>query len=138
MEEGQQQRQQPLHSGVLDAIERLADPYYRTKRHALVVRGVDVSSDINYGRLLPPMDRQSLQYLVDFLLDHNNNKNARCLGGGGGGGDDSCRQEVEIVIISELKLDTIRLQFEPSDGGTLQVLRDFFARSDSTLTKSQE
>jgi hypothetical protein len=58
------------------------------------------------------MDRCSLQYLVNFLNNHH-------------------RRSHEEVVIMELKLRLIKLI---SDGG-LDVLRNFFARSDTTLTK---
>jgi hypothetical protein len=104
MKEGQQQQQQqqqPLNSAVADGIERLEDPVYREEIHKLVVNGF-------YER---PVDRQSLQHLVDFL-------------------DNVASHE---VVITALWLHNVTLISDPSDGG-LNILRDFLARSDTTLT----
>jgi Leucine Rich repeat len=107
----QQQQQRPqIHRGVLDGIARLADPRYRKDRNKLIVCYYSFKRD---GR--PPVDRQSLQHLVDFLDSHQ-------------------REDAQtVVIITELELDRVRLS-EPSDGG-LQVLCTLFARCDTTLTK---
>jgi hypothetical protein len=51
----------PLHSGVLEGIARFAEPWYRERRHQLEVNGFKGRS---------PIDRQSLQHLVDFLDNH--------------------------------------------------------------------
>jgi Ran GTPase-activating protein (RanGAP) involved in mRNA processing and transport len=61
----------------------------------------------------PRIDRHSWQHLVDFLDDR--------------------RGSHDEVAITELELGCIQLS-EPFDGG-LNVLRAFFARSDTTLTK---
>jgi Ran GTPase-activating protein (RanGAP) involved in mRNA processing and transport len=100
----EQQQQQPLHRGVVSGIARLADPRWREQRHKLFIDGDPA-----------PMDRRSLQHLVDFL----------------DGRRDSHHED--IIAITELELAGIRL-IEPSDGG-VNVLEDFFARSDTTLTK---
>jgi hypothetical protein len=63
-EQQQQQQQQPLHRGVVDGIARLTDPGYREERHILVV--------IGYHDGRAPVNRQSLQHLVDFLDDRRN------------------------------------------------------------------
>jgi hypothetical protein len=106
----QQQQQQPpppyIHRSVLDGIARLSHPYYyREERHRLIVDG--------WAR--PPIDRRSLEHLVNFL--------------------DKERDNSHEVRISELELDGIPLSSEPSDGGGLNVLIDFFSRFDTTLTK---
>jgi hypothetical protein len=104
MEEQQHQQQQPLHRGVLEGIAWLADPRYpRQERHKLVVYGYDE----------PPVDRHSLQHLVDFLNNVDSHTE---------------------VARTELKLVHVQLVSDPSGGG-LNVLRDFFARSDTRLTE---
>lgn len=55
------------------------------------------------------VDRRSLQHLVDFLLDGNSPH-----------------------VVTELEFNNVYLSY-PSDGG-FEVLRDFFARSNTTLT----
>jgi Ran GTPase-activating protein (RanGAP) involved in mRNA processing and transport len=112
----QQQRQSPpqIHRGVLDGIARLANPIHRRQRHMLIVTGHN-------------LDRRSLQHLVDFLEKNKNNNNNN---NNGQNGDDS---HEEAIVITELPLLDIALS-EPSDGGLI-VLRDFFSRSDTALTK---
>jgi hypothetical protein len=100
----QQQQQQPLHRGVVGGIASLADPRWREQRHKLFIDGDS-----------KPVDRRSLQHLVDFL----------------DGRRDSHHED--IIAITELYLNGVGLLW-PSDGG-LNVLRTFFARSDTTLTK---
>jgi hypothetical protein len=113
MEEVRQQ--QRIHRDVLDGIARLEDPHYREQRHTLLVVGHETYT--------PPVDRRSWEHLVDFL--DNNNK------GSDGEHEDDSHDDVRIT---ELALHYVKLP-QPSDGG-LDVLRDFFARSDDmTLTK---
>jgi Leucine Rich repeat len=104
MEQQQQQQQPHIHRAVLDGIYRLEDPFHRlhfqTRHRLCIIIGYE-----------GPMDRQSLQHLVDYLDNHDTYEGT----------------------ITELWLDGIQLP-EPSDGG-LKVLRTFFARSDTTLTK---
>jgi Leucine Rich repeat len=87
-----------------------------------------VISTHGYNNLKPPVDRQSLQHLIDFLDNNNNNR-------ADGEHEDDSPEGGAIVTITELKLHNIRL-VEPSDGG-LNVLKDFFSRSNTTplLTK---
>jgi hypothetical protein len=66
------------------------------------------------GQDKPPIGRRSLEHLVDFIDS----------------GVDSHK-----VTASELVLYQVRLISDPSPGGGLHVLRDFFARSDTMLTK---
>jgi hypothetical protein len=91
MEQPQHQQQQPpqIHHGVLDGIA------YRPERHRL--------SLFEY-RGQPPVDRQSLEYLVTFLDNR----------------DDS-HEEVTAMVLRYVRLE--------SDGG-LEVLRSFCSRSD--------
>jgi Leucine Rich repeat len=101
----QQQQQQPLHSAVVNGIARLADPRYsEEERRELYVAPVFFESN-------PNVDRRSLHHLVDFLDNVDSHE----------------------VVITELRFYRVKLVSDPSDGGVV-VLRDFFARSDTTLT----
>jgi Leucine Rich repeat len=115
-----EEQEQQLNRGVIAGISRLADPLYREERHKMFV--------YRYGLYNNEVDRRSVQHLVGFLDaqprardddddDANNND------------DDD-----EPVVITELELQNVRILSEPSDGG-LDVLRDFFSRSDTSLTK---
>jgi Leucine Rich repeat len=104
----QQQQQQPLHVAVVDGIARLSDPLYRAERQKVYVEELEI------GR---PVDRRSLQHLVDFLVNDVD--------------DTTPRRE---AVITELFLDNVTLVSEPSPDGGLNVLKDLFARSDTTLT----
>jgi Leucine Rich repeat len=97
----------PLHSAVVEGIARLVDPRLRDERHKLYVKGYEK----------PPIDRRSLEHLVDFFDNNNVVVDAH--------------QEVKVITV--LDISNVRL-VEPSDGG-LNVLKDFFARSDTALTK---
>jgi hypothetical protein len=109
MEEQQQQQQQPrIHPAVLTSIACLRLWSHCMERHRLYVEG------FYNGVTSACMDRHSLQYLVNFLENHHRH---------------------EEVVISELKLHLIKLISDPSPDGGLDVLRNFFARSNMTLTK---
>jgi hypothetical protein len=99
----QQQRTRNIHRAVLDAIAHLEDPRHGEERHMLVVNGCD----------LPPIDRHSLQSLIDFLDNVDSHD----------------------VAITGLELFCVKLFSYPSPDGGLNVLIDFFGRSDTTLTK---
>ena len=45
-------------------------------------------------------------------------------------------RDVREVVITELNLYNVKLVSDPSPDGVLNVLKDFFGRSDTTLTKS--
>jgi hypothetical protein len=66
------------------------------------------------GQDKPPIGRSSLEHLVDFI--------------------DSGVDSHEVTA-SELLLYQVRLISDPSHDGGLNVLREFFARSDTMLTK---
>jgi hypothetical protein len=104
----QEQPQQPppqIHRGVLEGIARLTHHLHSEVRHKLWIRGFDK----------PPVDRQSLHHLVDFYHTHHRDTN-------------------DVVVISELELDLVRLS-HPADGG-LNILSTFFSGSNTTtLTK---
>jgi hypothetical protein len=80
---------------------------------------------------LPPMNRRSLQYLVDFLSIFQRRRRRR---------EDESEEhrpsdDDEPVVITHLVLYALNLTRHPNDGsGGLDVLRTFFARSDSTTT----
>jgi hypothetical protein len=78
--EMEEEQQQPLHSGVVDGIARLADPRYREERHKLCV---DCCSKVQ------PVDRRSLEHLAIFLENH--------------------RDAHEVLMITELVLFAFRL-----------------------------
>jgi hypothetical protein len=105
----EKQQQPPLHSAVVDGLAHLADPRYRENRHSLYVDGFGVW----YRK--PPIDRRSLQHLVDFLDNHVDSH--------------------ADVVITDLILDNVTLVSGPSPDGGLNVLKDFFTRSDISLTK---
>jgi hypothetical protein len=111
-DQGQQprQRQRGNHPIILDAIARLRvedHPQYREdSRHKLIVNGLLRSN----GHTLPRVDRRSLQHMVDFLDES----------------DDDSRE----VVITELELHCVRLK-----SSSLSVLRKLFARSDTRLKK---
>jgi hypothetical protein len=101
-----------IHQSVLNAIARVSDPRCRAEdRHNLQVYLLLVWPDDGDERII---DRQSLEYLVDFLDNH--------------------RDSPQDVVITELGLyHELRLA-EPSDG-RVNVLTNLFSRSDTTLTK---
>jgi hypothetical protein len=102
-EEQKQQQQQPLHRAVVKGLAWVKDPRFRHVRHTLRIDG--------YGG--PPIERQSLQHLIDFLDN----------------------VESHEVAITELYFSDIELVSDPSPDGGLDVLKDFFGRSDTTVTK---
>jgi hypothetical protein len=106
--EEQQQQQPHIHPAVLNSIARHRLRSHRMERHRLYVEG------FYDGVRAVCMDRRSLQYLVNFLENHHRH---------------------EQVVITELKLHLIKLISDPSPDGRLDVLRNFFARSDTMLTK---
>jgi hypothetical protein len=103
--EEQQQQQPRIHLAVLNCIAVCKLQSHHMKRHGLYVEG-------HYD----PMDRCSLQYLDDFLKNHH------------------CCYHEEVMIM-ELKLLVIKLISVPSPDGRLDVLRNFFARTNTMLTK---
>jgi Leucine Rich repeat len=117
----QQQQQQPLHDAVVNGIARITDPHcIEDERHTLYVACDDDPHDLG---LEPPIDRPSLQHIVDFLDNHRR---------------DSSHRE---VVITELVLLNVALVTHPSPDGGLNVLIELFSRSDildtttSRLTK---
>jgi hypothetical protein len=109
-----------IHSGVLDGISRLVIPRYRDMRHRLLID--------RYHRL--PIDRHSVQHLVDFLDNHNNHhQNHHHLH------HHHLHRNTDKVAITELYFIGLELVSDPYDSGGLKALRDFFARSDTTITK---
>jgi hypothetical protein len=118
MEQQQQQPQLALHRAVAEAIAR--DPRRpRTKRQDLIVFDLKHSQE-------PPIDRRSFQHLIDFINNSNNGADR----GDGDDDDDDDTHEAKVEI-TKLQLNCVRLSQHPSDGG-FNVLRDFFARSDTT------
>ena len=85
--------------------------------HRSVVVGIARHDDMLYinGYSQPPIDRRSSQHLVDHLFDNHS------------------RDEVRAAI-SDLLLGCVELVRDPSDGG-VNVLRELFSRSDTTLTR---
>jgi hypothetical protein len=79
--------------------------------HAIAKRDTRCTNVDGYDD--PPVDRQSLQHLVDFLDNVDSHK---------------------FVVIAELHLYHVLLFSDPSDVG-LNVLTDFIGRSDTTLTR---
>jgi hypothetical protein len=119
MEEQQQQQQQhppppppQIPCSVVECIARLSPPPY------CIYRGVTRRLFVD-GDNMPPIDRRSLQHLVDFL------DKVRV--------DGDSSDPDDVVRITELELHHVRLM-DPSDGG-LDLLCTFFARSDTTITK---
>jgi hypothetical protein len=118
-----EQQQQNIHRSVFACIARHDDDdddddddsryTHRDERHKLWINNL----------IRTAIDRRSVQYVVDFL-DKNSS---------GCSGEDDDGDTHGVVVITELELLYWRLLY-PSDGG-LDVLRAFFARSDTTLTK---
>jgi hypothetical protein len=79
------------------------------------------------------VDRRSLQHLVDFVDNNNNNGRSSSSIVLEGGVVDRHEEEEEEVAIEQLVLNGLRLS-HPHDGG-LNVLTNFFARSDTKLTE---
>jgi hypothetical protein len=71
----QQQQQQPLHDAVVNGIARITDPHcIEDERHTLYVACDDDPHDLG---LEPPIDRPSLQHIVDFLDNHRRDSSHR-------------------------------------------------------------
>jgi Leucine Rich repeat len=120
----------PLHSDVLNGIAPLEDPRYRQKYLRFKCKCLRVDGRVNgFSAKPPPMNRHSLQHLVDFADNYNNNNtNNGNRSGRAGGGED-------FIKITELELCDVVLVSDPSPDGGLNVLTDFFAKSDTALTK---
>jgi hypothetical protein len=101
----QQQQQQQLNRSILHGIARLSDPNRSEDDKHLLYIIGDGDGD--------GIDRHSWQHVVDFLDNVDGSHE---------------------VIITDLALDYCRLVSNPSDGGW-EVLRTFFSRSDTKLTK---
>ena len=87
------QQQQELHKSILNGLARVANPHrhYGAERHKLLI----------FALCRPPVDRHSLDHLVNFL---DNQHNSGC---------------GEVVVVTELELEAVRLLptlGNPSDG----------------------
>jgi hypothetical protein len=115
----QQQQQPALHRAVVDAIALVTDPHCRHphKRHdKLCCRWI---RPLYASR---PVDRRSLQHLVDFFLNSHRGCDAH----------EAAAAAAAAAVTTELVLFEIRLVSRPTADGGMHVLRDFFARSDTT------
>jgi hypothetical protein len=106
------------HPSTLRAIARLEDPHHSGEKHRLLVSGRR-GTDSRPGWHRPAVDLQSLEYLVRFL-DSNN-------------ADGSLPDSVAITELELYYADVVSDR-DPSDG-CLNVLKDFFSRSNTSLTK---
>jgi Leucine Rich repeat len=104
---------QRMSSAVTGGIARLSDPRHRDERHKLVVSGGHYVELGMRWQCWACIDRRSVQHLVDFLDS----------------GEETAKR------VTALKLFSAGLVFHPSPDGGLEVLRNFFARNCTTLTK---
>lgn len=131
------QQQQCIHSDILNGItdaclddkDNVNEASDNTNNNNGTGVCLQISNAKNTGlRWWHPIDRRSLQHLVDFLSLGEQQQQQP---------PPPPPQPLPLagVVVTELQLLHVNLVSDPCPDGGVNVLRDFFARSDTTLTK---